>query len=149
MKKSLHYSSLEVQRGTQATFGVTFRVAGTFCHTQAPWTALSTLLWRESLSGLSRGSAPQPGAMLQQGCRARLCSGHLTSCRGPRGQACPPLGVQACPPPGPGVSPLTAAQAAPGGPGHLSPMLFEPLAAAIKSPPLPSPTLKELDLKLI
>lgn len=53
------------------------------------------------------------------------------------------------PPRGPGMFPLTAAQAAPSGPGHLLPMLFEPSAAAIKSPPLPSPTLKELDLKLI
>lgn len=145
MKKSLHYSSLVVRRDTQATFGVTFRVVGSFCHTQPPWTPLSTLLWRESPGGLSRGSAPQPGAMLQQGCRARLCSGQLTSCWGPRGQACPPPGVQARPP----SLPPRQRPAARGHLSHLSPMLFEPSAAAIKSPPLPSPTLKELDLKLI
>lgn len=114
MKKSLHYSSLEVQRDTQATFGVTFRVTGTFCHTQHPWTALSTLLWRESPGGLSRGFAPSLG----QCSRAAGPGSALVS--SPRAGA---PGARRVPPRGAGTSPLTAAQAAPSGPGPPLPPL--------------------------
>lgn len=75
--------------------------------------------------------------------QALLWSAHLVL--GPPGPGVSPPGVQACPP----SLPPMQHPAARGHLSHLSPVLFEPSAAAIKSPPLPSPTLKELDLKLI
>lgn len=96
--------------------------------------------WRESSGGLR----PTWGNAAAS-CRAGLSSisPHLARALQLRG-----LGGESW---GPGASPLpiSAAQGEPGGPGHLSPILFEPSAAAIKAPPLPSPTLKEPDLKLI
>lgn len=104
--------------------------------------------WKALLLGGGKAQAGSnaPGATLQRGAGlgsapARLTLHWALQLRGLAGGLVP--GARLIP------LPIPTAQGAPGGPGHLLPILFEPSAAAVKAPPLPRPTLKELDLKLI
>lgn len=147
-EKSPCYGYLASQREMPASRRHHFWNVATFSPTQPPWTTLPSAGqvesppwgWRES-----PGRLPPTWGDVAVRNMVGLCSSspHLTlhwalQLRGLGGSW------------GPGTSPLPIPiPRSARGPGHLSPLLFEPSAAAMKAPPLPSSTLKEPDLKLI